>query len=293
LTSLVVLAAGLATRYGAAKQLAAVGPAGERLFDYAVFDALRAGCTAVVFVIRSEQRPAFEQDVLPLWAKYIRVTLAEQRLEDALAEYRANRVKPWGTAHALLAAASSTQGDVLVCNADDWYGASAYREVLNALRAEPVVHALAGYPLGQTLSAHGGVSRALCRTDADGLLQRIEEQTGIARQGSAIRADRLTHLQPDTLVSMNLWGFHASFLRQLEAAFQEFLDATRGDPEAEFRIPDVVNGLIRAGHTQVRVLPVQEEWFGLTYAADLPRVRDAIGARIHAGQYPPNLFAQS
>jgi len=289
-TTLVLLAAGLATRYGAAKQLAAVGPSGERLFDFAVFDAMRAGCSRVVFVIRSEQRAAFEQEVVPQWTRRVTVELAEQRLDNAPAEFRGDRTKPWGTAHALLSAAPHIPESAIVCNADDWYGASAYAAVLTSLAEDPAVHVLAGYPLASTLSEHGGVSRAVCRADASGLLQHIDERTGITRQDETIRDDKQIDFRDDALVSMNLWGFHRSFLAQLESAFHEFLASTRGDT-SEFRIPDVVNGLLQSARTRVRVLRVHEEWFGLTFAGDLPRVRAAIADRIRAGQYPANLFA--
>ena len=273
MTTLVILAAGLATRYGGAKQLEAVGPRGETLLDFALFDARLAGCTRAVFVIREQLREAFERGVLPRWAGELETSLAVQRVEDAPPEYRGNRTKPWGTAHALLAAVPYTVGDVLVCNADDFYGRGAYLAIAAALRDSPGAHAVAGYPLESTLSPHGGVSRAVCAHDGAGRLTRVEERTGIVRSGAAIVADRGDVLPRDTLVSMNLWAFRPDFLRELDDAFSEFVRGRGADPKEELRIPDVVNEYVAAGRGEVLVVPVRERWFGMTYPEDRELVR--------------------
>lgn len=284
MSTLVILAAGLGTRYGSDKQLERVGPGGELLLEYALHDAWRAGCRQAVLVIREALRAPLEAE-LESWRERLPVALAVQRQDAAVGA--GVRRKPWGTAHALLAARPHASGDVLVCNADDFYGAGAYAAVAAALRAG-AAHVVAGYALERTLSPHGGVSRAVCETTGDGRLVRIEEHTGIARAPVAIRDDRGRVLRGDVPVSMNLWGFHASIFDALATAFQSFAREHAGDDGAELRIPDVVNALVAAGG-EVRVVPVREQWFGMTYAADRAAVRAALAARVAAGEYPANL----
>ena len=291
MTTLIVLAAGLATRYGGAKQLEPVGPAGETLFDYAVYDAWRAGCQAVVFVIRDELHDVFDATVRPRWHTRLDTRLAVQRIADAPARFRAGRSKPWGTAQALLAAAPAVDGDVLVCNADDFYGDGAYAALFAALRREADTQFVAGYRLAATLSRHGGVSRAVCRTDSHNLLQRIEERTGIVRRAGCIVDERGERLADEVPVSMNLWAFHSDFLAHLQSAFSDFLETSGSNPDAELRIPDVVNETIAKGRTRVHVIPTAERWFGMTYSADLPQVRAYIAGLVRGGVYPANIFS--
>lgn len=288
MTTLVVLAAGMASRYGSDKQLEAVGPAGELLMEYALHDASRAGCTRAVVIVRDELRSPLES-VLASWRSRLPLTFAVQRLDPPVADAPPARRKPWGTAHALLAARPHVSGDVLVCNADDFYGASAFAGVVTALR-EAQAHAVAGYPLADTLSPHGGVSRALCVTAEDARLIRIEEHTGITRNDVAITDDRGRALPGNVPVSMNLWGFHAHFFAHLDEAFRRFVREHGADERAELRIPDVVNERVARGDV-VRVVPVREAWFGMTYAGDRASVRAALAARVTAGEYPADLRA--
>lgn len=287
-STLVVLAAGLASRYGSDKQLEPVGPAGETLLEYALYDAGRAGCRRAVLVIREALRPALAAEVVAAWRARFPVELVVQRPDAPIADVPPGRRKPWGTAHALLAARPHVPGEALVCNADDFYGAGAFAATVSALHAG--AHVVAGYPLERTLSPHGGVSRALCETGAGLQLLRIEERTGIVRDDVVIRDDRGDVLSADAPVSMNLWGFQPSFFPVLEHAFREFVRARGSEAGAELRIPDVVNGLVAAGGA-VKVVPVTEQWFGMTYAADRPAVRAALAERVAAGEYPPNLRA--
>jgi NDP-sugar pyrophosphorylase family protein len=282
--TLVILAAGLATRYGAAKQLEPVGPHGETLFDYALFDAQQAGCTRAVFVIREQLREVFEQSVVPRWRDRLEAVLAVQRLEDVPPGTPPGRVKPWGTAHAVLAARTEVRGDVLVCNADDFYGRGAYLALAEALDQAPGAHAVVGYPLASTLSPHGGVSRAVCVGDAAGRLAHVEERTGISRSGAQIVDDRGDVLAADTLVSMNLWAFRADFMAELARGFAGFVRERGRAPQEELRIPDVVNDYIARGAGEVVVVPVPEQWFGMTYPEDREQVRAEL--RRLAPHYP-------
>ena len=288
MTTLVVLAAGLASRYGSDKQLEAVGPAGELLLEYALHDAWRAGCERAVVIVRDELRSPLETVLAP-WGRRLPLAFAVQRPDQPVADAPRARRKPWGTAHALLAARPHVAGDVLVCNADDFYGASAFAGVVSTLRAA-AGHAVAGYPLADTLSPHGGVSRAVCVADADARLVRIEEHTGITRDDVAITDDRGRVLPADVPVSMNLWGFRGSFFAHLDDAFHRFVREHGADERAELRIPDVVNERVARGDA-VRVVPVRDTWFGMTYAADRPSVRGALAARVAAGEYPADLRA--
>lgn len=285
--TLVVLAAGLGSRYGRDKQLERVGRAGELLLEYALHDALQAGCTRAVLVTRESLVEQLAAALLPAWRARLDLRIAVQRSDEPPAAALRPRLKPWGTAHALLAARPHVPGDLLVCNADDFYGRGGFHALVAALR-EGGGHALAGYPLGDTLSPHGGVSRAVCHVAEGGRLLRVEERTGIERRGRRILDDRGRELAADTPVSMNLWAFRASIFVVLERAFGEFVATHGGQPGAELRIPDVVNADVAAG-AEVRVAAVREQWFGMTYAADRPAVAAALAARVAAGEYPANL----
>jgi NDP-sugar pyrophosphorylase family protein len=288
-STLVILAAGLATRYGGDKQLESVGPSGELLLEYALHDAWLAGCRHAVLVTRAELRASLEEQVVRGWGERMSIEIALQRLEDTPRPVRSQRLKPWGTAHALLAAASHVHGDVVACNADDYYGRGAFAAVLRVLEGART-HAVAGYPLGRTLSRHGGVSRAVCVTDPEGRLLRVQERTGLTQHGDRIMDDQGDVFTADTPVSMNLWALRAPFLHGLRAAFVSFLARHEHDPSGEFRIPDEVNERVRKGE-DVRVVPVDEQWFGMTYAPDRAAVRAALAARVRAGEYPRNLRA--
>lgn len=289
--TLVVLAAGLGTRYGGLKQLAPIGPHGEALLDYGVYDAARAGFRRAVIVIRQEVEELFRRHVTEVIGTGIEVVFAHQALDPAVP----GRTKPWGTGHAVLAAAWGIRGPFAVMNADDYYGAGAFRLLFDHL-AGAGDHSLVGYTLRETTSAHGGVSRAIAELDTEGYLSRLTEVVDIVRRGATytgrtIPGETVT-LDGSELVSMNLWGFTPALLPTLERQFAEFLEARGTEPAPEFLLSEAVGAQVRAGDARVRVLPAAgSQWFGMTYSADDERVRDRIASLVNDGQYPTNLKA--
>jgi hypothetical protein len=275
--TLVVLAAGLGSRYGGLKQLEAVGPSGETLMDYAFFDAARAGFAAAVVVLR----PGMERE----FRAPLDVRVARQELP-------AGRSKPLGTTHAVLAAREEVRGSFCVVNADDFYGRSAYEAVAGSLRGTPD-WVLAGYRLADTLSAAGGVNRAVCRVDAEGCLTGLEEVTAIVRRQSQIvgRAGGCqAWLDQDDLVSMNMWGFTHGGFEVLGARFGEFLARGPG-PAEESLLPTAVGEAIQAGAARVRVVPARSRWIGMTHQDDRPRVMAELRRLVEAGEYPSPLWS--
>ena len=295
--TLVVLAAGMGSRYGGLKQVDPMGPAGETVLDYSVHDALRAGFGRVLFVIRRDFEAEFRASVGARFAGRVQVDYVFQAL-DALPEGRtlpAGRVKPWGTGHAVWCAREALAGPFAVINADDFYGAGSFARLAAFLRAAgtaktaPPEFAMVGFRLANTLSEHGAVSRGVCSAGPDGLLADIEEHTGIlaAEVGTGPGA----RYAPDTIVSMNCWGFTPAFLPQLDACWRAFLAANGASEKAEFYLPFAVNDLLRSGAARVRLLPTEDPWFGVTYREDKPRVQAAIAALVAAGVYPSPLGA--
>lgn len=291
--SLVIMAAGLGTRFGGPKQLTAVGPSGETLLDYAVFDALRAGFERVVLVVRPEVDRALRARAGE-WFPRVATLFVEQRLDDLPPGHRppSGRPKPWGTGHAVLAVRGAIDGPFAVCNADDFYGAGAYRALAAHLAAPGDAHALVGYRLDGTLSAHGGVARAVCECAADGTLERIVEVGDLRRANGGI-----VGRTPETgrvftgaeVVSMNLWGFRPPVLAVLADQFASFLAARGREPDAEFLLSTAVNEQVAAGWCALQVLPARDRWFGLTFAADLKTTRAAVADLVRAGAYPDDL----
>jgi len=275
------------------KQLAPIGPRGEALLDYGVYDAARAGFRRAVIVIRQEVEELFRRHVADVLGTGIEVVFAHQALEPAVP----GRTKPWGTGHAVLAAAWGIRGPFAVMNADDYYGAGAFRLLFDHL-ASAGDHALVGYTLRETTSAHGGVSRAIAEleTQGRGYLSRLTEVADIVGRGATytgrtIPGEAVT-LDGSELVSMNLWGFTPALLPTLERQFARFLEARGTDPTAEFLLSEAVGAQVRAGDARVRVLPAAgSQWFGMTYSADDERVRERIASLVNAGQYPTNLKA--
>ena len=280
--ALVILAAGLGTRYGGLKQLTPVGSHGEALLDYGIYDAVRAGFRTVVLVIRQEVEELFRRHIAEVVGTGVEIVFAHQRLEPA----RPGRTKPWGTGHAVLAAAWGIRGSFAVMNADDCYGADAFRLLFEHLESS-AEHALVGYTLRETMSEHGGVSRAIVELDARGYLSRLTEVTDIVAGGVAFTghttAGEAVSLHGDELVSMNLWGFTPAVLPVLELQFAAFLDARSADPRAEFLLSEAV------GDTPARVLRTRARWFGMTFSADDTSVRNEVRRLVDAGHYPANL----
>ncbi|MDD5704717.1 MAG: NTP transferase domain-containing protein [Kiritimatiellae bacterium] len=302
--TLLVLAAGMGSRYGGLKQVDPVGPGGETLMDYAVYDAIQAGFGRVVFVIRSDFEAAFRKQAAARFGAHVALDFAIQSMDDLPGgrQVPAERAKPWGTAHAVRAARKVVREPFAAINADDYYGREAF-EVLGRFLAEAPASgapsarerlAMVGFRLQQTLSEHGTVARGVCSVDAGGRLLSVGEHTRIAAEAQAIlsqQADGSTVTLPaDTIVSMNMWGFTPAFFALMEEQFGQWLTANHANPKAEWFIPLVVNNLLQSGRAEVRVLPTRGSWFGITYRDDRPRTCAAIAQLIAQGVYPARLW---
>lgn len=298
--TLVVLGAGLSTRYGRPKQLVGVGPEGDALVDYAAHDAYLAGFDRLVFVIRREQESAFRDHASRTYARALDVEFAFQELWELPGSYRPppGRRKPWGTGHAVLSTRDLVSRPFAVCNADDYYGASAFEALADhfrdtSSRGDPS-HAMVGYRLSETLSPTGGVSRGICRRDDDGFLREIVEVRGIrdtdGLAGVSTSGDPYM-LTGDELASMNLWGFRPKLFEALEQQFEDWLDVSGRSTEAEFLLSDAVGELLAFRRIRVRVLPSRDRWVGLTYAADRERVEKHLNVLVAEGRYPVDLAA--
>lgn len=295
--TLVILAAGKGTRFGRLKQLEPVGPDGSALMDYAAYDALRAGATKVVLVVPPGEEARFARHAKQQLGAEAPVDTVAQRRDDLPKPFRApsGRTKPWGTGHALLTAAPLTDGAVVVANADDSYGLGAYRLLAAHLEDDhPVTtHGLVGYRVDHTLSPHGGVSRAVCTVDAEGYLIAVEEVRDTRRTAGGIEGrgegGQVVTFSGNELVSTGLWGFDPSLFTALRDAFTDFLASSVDDPKAEFLIGTGVERHVASGEARLRVLPTDEEWFGITFADDAPLVRERIAELVEQGVYPERL----
>lgn len=290
-----ILAAGLSTRYGAPKQLAPVGPSGEAMLDYGIYDARRAGFRDVVFVIRTEQEESFREHAAGLVGSAVTVRYAAQGLGDLPVD----RVKPWGTAHAVLAAATQVHGPFAVMNADDFYGASSFAVLAEFLRRlderDARTLALVGYRLTDTLSQVGGVSRGICTVDAAGRLESVAEVREIRRGPAAIAGVSVSgeplQLTGDEIASMNLWGCTPAVFPLLQNRFARFLETAASDPAAEFLLAGVVSDELAGGTIAVDVLPARDRWFGMTFPEDRAHVVACLTELVSQDRYPDNLSA--
>ena len=301
---LVVMAAGMGSRYGGLKQVDPVGNHGQLIIDYSIYDARRAGFETVVFVIKHEIEDTFKAAIGDRLSKVIDVKYAFQELSDLPEGYAVpeGRVKPWGTAHAILAARRVVDGPFAVVNADDCYGPEGFREIYRYLESHPdrpgcYEYAMVGYQLGNTVTEHGHVARGVCQENREGYLLRVTEHTHIEKDGADARFTEdggatWTHLPGSTIVSMNLWGFTRSFLDEVQARFPAFLDrALAQDPlKAEYYLPGVVTQLLEEGRARVKVLRSSDKWYGVTYKEDKPQVVRAIAEKTAAGLYPDRLW---
>lgn len=292
--TLLILAAGMGSRYGGLKQIEAVGPAGETIMDYSVYDALRAGFGKLVFVIRRDIEQPFRQIVGARFEKRVPVEYVFQELNRLPAGFSVppGRAKPWGTAHAILMAEEAVHEPFAAINADDFYGAESYRLLAGHFRSGGADYAMVGFVLRNTLSDFGGVARGVCQVDENQFLQSVTELTGIERDGAGAKntvEGRTARLTGDESVSMNFWGFHPALFGQLKERFAQFLKTKGGDLKAECYIPSVVNDLVAAGRARVKVLRCNASWFGVTYREDRPRVLDSIRQLIARGDYPEKL----
>lgn len=296
--TLVVMAAGMGSRYGGLKQIDPIGPQGEIVIDYSVFDAIRAGFGRVVFIIRRDIESAFREVVESHIRGRIPVDYAFQALDDLPGGFRVpeGRQKPWGTAHAIRACREVVREPFGVINADDFYGRESFAALAVALAGRSPGerrYVLVGFGLSNTLSEHGAVSRGVCEV-ASGRLVQVTERTKIERRGGAIVAEmdgRILPLAEGTVVSMNMWGFTPALFPQLEAAFTSFLKEQGGQQKSECYIPSVVDALIKRGEATVDVVNTASRWLGMTYTEDKPIVREGIRALIAQGQYPAKLWA--
>lgn len=300
--SLIVLAAGMGSRYGGLKQMDPMGPNGETVLDYSVFDAIRAGFGQVVFVIREDFADAFRESVGARFAGKIDVDYAFQKLDDLPENFNVpeGREKPWGTTHAVRAARHVCKAPFAVINADDFYGADAYVQMAKFLTekypdATPADYSMVGYKLENTLSDHGSVNRGICGLE-NGLLKDVQEVVSISRQdsgdvlGTSLDGESIT-VDPAGLVSMNFWGFFPSFFDHIEEHFTAFLEENISVEKSECYIPTVVDELIEDKKAICHVLETSSSWFGVTYPDDKPHVVASINDLIEKGDYPSDLSA--
>lgn len=289
--TLVVMAAGAGSRFGGPKQLVPVGPSGEVLLEYTAFDAVRSGVGRIVLVVRRETVDAFRASVGARVAGRVQLELAVQDVSDVPpgTAVPAERSKPWGTAHAVLAARHAVHGPFVLANGDDFYGAGPIDAVLRFLRERTEGWAVATWPLAATLSPGGPVSRGVCAVGEDGVLLAIREHFKVAMHGGQVlhAEGTLTGREP---VSMNLWGFRPDVMGILQEGFARFLAERGEDVEAEYQLPTQVDAARRAGRATVWTVPAGETWFGLTHPDDLPSVRARIAALVAAGAYPAPLW---
>lgn len=279
--TLVVLAAGVGSRFGGMKQAADLGPAGEALFDYAVYDAVQVGFDHVVFVVSETSMEAVEPRVEAGCGRHVPVRFAVQKVD--------GRTKPWGTGHAVLTACEEVSGPFAVVNADDFYGRRSFELLGRALKEGERDHVLVAFRLRETLSPNGGVSRGVCAVE-DGVLASITELHDVRAAGDALECREGVPLTGDELISTNLWGFRPSFCAALAEEFDLFLGEHADDADAEFLIGDAVAALPKYGEERVRVVPTTERFLGITYADDVAAVRDDIAALVAAGTYPSPLW---
>jgi UTP-glucose-1-phosphate uridylyltransferase len=294
--TLLVLAAGLGSRYGGLKQIDPIGPNGETIMDYSVFDAVRAGFDRLVFVIRREIEAPFKESIGARFEPRLNVDYVFQELDKLPGGYSlpANRKKPWGTGHAVLVAADSIRTPFAVINADDFYGRNSFWLLGQYLQSQQPDYAMVGFVLKNTLSQFGRVARGVCRTTEDDYLESVVELTHIEPDGDGARhieAGGASHrLTGNEIVSLNTWGFTPTIFSHLEREFVAFLEQRGPDEKAEFFIPTVVNSLVQDRLARVKVLRTPDSWFGITYRGDRPRVVESIHGLIVRGDYPEKLW---
>ena len=301
---LVVMAAGMGSRYGGLKPVDPVGHHNPLIIDYSIYDARRAGFETVVFVIKHEIEDTFKAAIGDRLSKVINVKYAYQQLDDLPEGYSVpeERVKPWGTAHAILAARKVVDGPFAVVNADDYYGPEGFKKIYDYLESHPdqpgcYEFAMVGYLLGNTVTENGHVARGICEEDSENYLTRVTERTRIEKDGADARfteddGKTWTPVSGGTIVSMNLWGFTESFLKEAEARFPAFLDkALAENPlKGEYFLPSVVTQLLEEKKARVKVLRSTDKWYGVTYREDKPVVVNAIAEMTANGLYPDKLW---
>lgn len=288
----------MGSRYGGLKQLDGVGPSGETIMDYSIYDAIRAGFGKVVFVIRRDFEADFRGKVLSKYRDHIPVEVVFQSIDALPAGFKApaERVKPWGTNHAVLMGKDVIREPFLVINADDFYGRDSFAVIGRELSAATGRgnYCMVGFRVGNTLSESGTVSRGVCTTDAEGYLTGVVERTDIARRDGKISFTgddgQMETTAETTPVSMNMWGFTPDYFEYSDDYFRQFLAENIDNPKSEFYIPSMVNELLVTSRARVKVLDTTSQWFGVTYAEDRPSVIGKIARLVAAGEYPERLF---
>jgi UTP-glucose-1-phosphate uridylyltransferase len=297
--TLYVMAAGMGSRYGGLKQMDGIGPNNETIIDYSIFDAIRAGFGKVVFVIRHDFADDFKKVVIAKFADKIPVDIVYQELNKLPEGFTVNpeRKKPWGTNHAILMGKDVVKEPFAVINGDDFYGQESFQVLCDELvkmEGKTGEYCMVGFPVKNTLSESGTVSRGVCQKDSNGYLTSIVEHTKIEENGGVIvnhNDDGTdTIVTPETPVSMNMWGFTPDYFKYSEDFFREFLKENEKSLKAEFYIPTMVDHLIKTGEAKVKVLSTSSKWFGVTYAADKPTVLLQINSLISKGKYPKKLW---
>ena len=297
--TLYVLAAGMGSRYGGLKQLDGLGPNGETIMDYSIFDAIRGGFGKVVFVIRKDFEADFRKKVLSKYTNHIPVEVVFQSLDKLPEGFTcpADRVKPWGTNHAVLMAKDVIKEPFAVINADDFYGRDSFAVIgkwLSEMDGKTNQYCMVGYRVGNTLSESGSVSRGVCAMDANRMLTDVVERTKIERIDGVVQYldenEQWVSIEDNTPVSMNMWGFTPDYFAHSESYFAEFLNENMSNLKSEFYIPLMANKLIKEGTSTIEVLDTTSRWFGVTYAEDRPSVVAKIQELVDAGEYPAPLF---
>ena len=289
--TLMVMAAGMGSRYGGLKQLDSVGTNGETIIDYSVYDAIEAGYNKVVFIIRKDFENDFKSKITAKYTGKIQVGYAYQNIDDLPNGYTCpeGRVKPWGTGHAILSAADQINGPVCVINADDFYGRESFKELMKFYTSGNNGFSMVAFHLDQTLSSSGGVTRGICEIMND-KLSSVNETSNIQRIDNCITSEDNVEWEGKELVSMNMWGFTPVLFNYLKEMFLHFLNEKGEEIDSEFLIPTVINDLIQNDRETVQVLRSNSLWFGVTYKEDKPYVVEAIQKLITSGKYPQKLF---
>lgn len=300
--TLVIMAAGMGSRYGGLKQVDKVGPSGEIIMDYSIYDARRAGFNKVVFIIKEENDALFREVIGNRIAEFMDVSYVYQRIDNLPDGFTVpeGRIKPWGTAHAVMSCIGTVTDPFIVINADDFYGQQAFQRLSEWMdtadfNSRPVEYCMAGYILENTLTENGHVARGICSVGEDGILIDVNERTKIMKRNGRIQytEDDINWIDLDgkSIVSMNCWCFPPSFLHEISVRFRGFHEANRENIlKAEFFLPFVVKDMIAQGECRVRVLETGDRWFGVTYREDKDAVVRAIAQKVALGEYPANLW---
>ena len=295
--TLLILAAGMGSRYGGNKQMDAFGPNGETIIDYSIYDAIRSGFGKVVFIIRESFAEEFRNQFEPKLKGKIQTEYVMQEMDSFIEnfEFPEERKKPWGTAHAVLCAKDVIHEPFAVINADDYYGSDGFEKAIKFLNEEesPKKYCVIGYQLSKTISENGSVSRGVCEVDFEGNLIGIHERTKVFPEDGKIYYTESAinvPMPPDTPVSMNFWGFDPNVFDYIQKLFIKFLQENANNPKAEFFIPVIADAYITEGKGKIKVIPTSSQWFGVTYKEDAANVKDSIRALIEAGVYPEHLF---